>query len=299
MRACWKGNGANMKPLNGAMMQPVSGAASYRRPNRMWRLGAVALSVSAIAGVACGGNKKPADQGQTADQWVQTDGAAGRINLDDVHDAYKDAFDKDGFQVTKFEQRVNEIYEGDNIVLVRVEQQGDQIIVSGWEDLNTSKEIDDATDDKLFSITQKLEDNSNYETRGNGANSYYYNSSPFGGFFTGLFLGSLLSGGRTTYVTSPIAYDGLSSSRSSYRQGSGYQSQRDRNGAYGGSVSSRFGSSATTQAVSPARSSYQSRQINSGGFKSSGSSSRSIGSGGKTGSGSSGSLSGGGGLLRL
>jgi hypothetical protein len=167
--------------------------------------------VTAIAGVACGGNEKPADEGQTADQWVQTDGAAGRINLDDVHDAYKDAFDKDGFQVTKFEQRVNEIYEGDNIVLIQVEQQGDQVVVAGWEDLNADKVLDPTGDDKLFSITQKLEDNSNYETRGHGSNSYYHNSSPFGGFFTGLFLGSLLSGGRTTYVTSPGAYDSISS----------------------------------------------------------------------------------------
>lgn len=287
-----------MNPLNGAKEQPASGAASYQRPSRMWRLGAVALGVSAIAGVACGGNGKSAE-GTSADQWVQTDGAAGRINLDDVHDAYKDAFDKDGFQVSKFEKRVNEIYEGDNIVLIQVEQQGDQVVVAGWEDLNANKALDTTTDDKLFSITQKLEDNSSYETRGYGANSYYLNSSPFNGFFTGLLLGNLLSGGRTTYVTSPVAYDSLHSSRTAYRSGSSYEQQRARNASYGGAVSSRFGSSATTQSVSPARSSYQSRQINSGGFRSSSSSSRSIGSGGKTSGGSSGGLSGGGGMLRL
>lgn len=288
-----------MEPLHGAMDQPGYGVTAYRRPSRLWRLGVIALGGSAIAGVACGGTNKPADQGMTADQWIQTDGAAGRINLDDVQEAYKNSFDKDGFQVSKFEQRVNEIYEGDHLVLIQVERQGDQVLISGWEDLNANKALDLTGDDKLFTITQPLKNNSNFETRGYGANSYYYSSSPFNGFVTGLFLGNLLSGGRTTYVTPPFAYDAISSSRSSYRLGPNYQRQQERNATYGGSIASRFGSAATTQSISPARSSYQSRQINSGGFRSSSSSSRSIGSGGKSGGGTSGGLSGGGGLLRL
>ena len=175
------------------------------------------------------------------------------------------------------------------------------MVITGWEDLNSNKALDatDNGDDKLFSIIQKLEENGNTEVRGHGANSYYSHSSPFNGFFTGLLLGNLLSGGRTTYVTPPVVYDSLSASRSSYRLGPDYQRQRERNATYGGSIGGRFGSSATTQPVSPARSSYQTRQVNSGGFRSSGSTSRSIGSAGKSGPSSGGGVTGGGGMLRL
>ena len=275
---------------------------SYRRPSRWKRAGLIALGAAGAVGVACGGGG--GDKSISAEQWVETDGAAGRINLDDVAAAYKDAYKDGGFKVEQFEQRVNEIYEGDNIVLVRVERQGDTAIVSGWEDLNGDKEISDATDDKLFSITQELKDNGSYTTQGYGANGYYQSSNPFGGFFTGFLLASMFSGGRTTYVTPPGYYDTLNSSRSSYRNSNAYDAQRSRNSSYGNGISNRFGGSTATQSVSPARSSYQSRQVNSGGFRSTASGSgsggsRSITSGAKGGSSSGGGLSGGGGAMRL
>ena len=199
----------------------------------------------------------------------------------------------------KFEKRVNEIYEGDNIVLVQVERTADTVNISGWEDLNTDKALDPNADDKLFTITQDLKDGGGYRTQGYGANGYYASSSPFNGFFTGLLIGNLLSGGRNTYITTPGRYDDISNSRNAYRGSNSYAGQRARNISFGNSASTRFGNAAN-QSVSPARSSYQSRQINSGGFRSSGSNSRSIGSGVKGGtSGSGGGVSGGGGRLRL
>jgi hypothetical protein len=261
----------------------------YRRPHRIRRLAVVGLTAGAALGVACGGSK---DDGPSADDWLQTDGANGRINLDDVRDAYHDSFDDNGFQAQKFEQRVNEIYEGDHIVVVKVDKAGDEVNISGWEDLNDNKTIDDTTDDLLFTINHPLQNGAAYTVNGAGANSYYHESSPFNSFLPGFFLGQLLSGGRTTYITAPARYDELSSYRTSYRSGSGYTSQQGRNKTYGGSVSSRFGSSATTRTASPARTSYQQRQVSSGGFKSSPSSGRSISSGGK-----SGPIKGGGGLM--
>ncbi len=285
-----------VQPGATAVASPGSGSRParprYRRPSRLRRMGLLLLGAGGLIGVACG--RGGSGDGPTADEWVQTDGAAGRINLDDVQQAYKDSFDDQQFKVSDFEKRVNEIYEGDHIVLVKVEKTGNQVDVSGWEDLNDSKQIDESTDDKLFTITQPLQDGAGYAMRGYGANSYYHSDGGFGNFVTGMFLGSLLSGGRTTYVTPPPAYDSLSGYRTSYRSGSGYSTQRSRNAAFGSSAASRFGSAATSSPVSPARSSYQSRQVNSGGFKSSGSTSRSIGSGGKiTGGSSSGGKSGG------
>jgi len=269
----------------------------YRRPSRLRRVGALLLTAGGALAVACGGSEKKADDpGQV---WVETDGAAGRINLDDVQQAYRDAYSSETFDVEKFEKRVNEIYEGDNVVLVQVERTADTVDISGWEDLNTDKTLDPNADDKLFTITQDLKDGGGYRTQGHGSNGYYHSSSPFNGFFTGLLIGNLLSGGRNTYITTPGHYDDISNSRNAYRGGSGYTTQRARNSSFGNSASTRFGNAAN-QSVSPARSSYQSRQINSGGFRSSGSNSRSIGSGVKGGtSGSGGGVSGGGGRLRL
>lgn len=283
-----------MNPLRGPAVAGQT-LPLYRRPSRLRRVGAIMLGASAAVGVACGGGSSRED-GSSASDWLQTDGANGRINLDDVHDAYKDSFDDKAFQVEKFEQRVNEIYEGDKIVIIKVDKVGDEVQVSGWEDLNDNKTLDegegDGFDDKLFTITQQLKDGAGYRTTGNGGNSYYNNSGGgFGNFFAGMFLGQLLFGGRTTYVMPPQRYDTVSTYRTSYREGSGYGGQQQRNQSYGSGVSSRYGPSATTQPVSPARSSYQTRQTSTGGFRGSTSTSRSISSGGKAGP-----ITGGGGL---
>jgi hypothetical protein len=276
-----------------------SSASLYRRPSRLRRWGALLLTAGGALGVACGGggDKNADDPGQV---WVQSDGANGLINLDDVQQAYRDAYSADGFNRDQFEQRVNEIYEGDNVVLIETARDGDKATITGWEDLNGDKSLDSAADDKLFTITQELKDGGNYTTQGHGANGYYYSSNPFGGFFTGLLIGNLLSGGfGNRYVTPPARYDDLSASRTAYRNSGGYSAQQARNASFGNSVPSRFGNAAGSQSISPARSSYQSRQINSGGFRSSGGSSRSIGSGAKGPSGGGGGITGGGGRLAV
>ena len=88
--------------------------------------------------------------GPTYDEWAATDGAAGRINLDEVQEAFKKAD-----SATDFERRVNEIYEGDGIVLIRARQDPDGLVLEGWEDLNKSFVIDDTEDDKLFEIVER------------------------------------------------------------------------------------------------------------------------------------------------
>ena len=51
--------------------------------------------------------------GPTYEQWAETDGAAGRINLEEVQEAFKKSESP-----SEFERRVNEIYEGDSLVLI-------------------------------------------------------------------------------------------------------------------------------------------------------------------------------------
>ena len=205
--------------------------------------------------------------GPTYDEWAATDGAAGRINMEEVQKAFRDAE-----SVTQFEKRVNEIYEGDGIILVRAkqDQDPDALVIEGWEDLSGNFEIDDATDDKLFDIVER---NDQHEMRGYGSNSYYNRGFGGGDFlFTYMVLSSLGPRGYG-YRTSPTyARGGLSSGRNSYRSSNAYRSQVSKNTKYysskGGYAASEYNTAGSRQ--STARQSYKSTQQTSGAFKSSG-----------------------------
>jgi hypothetical protein len=202
--------------------------------------------------------------GPSYDEWAATDGAAGRINLEEVQNAFKDAD-----SVTEFERRVNEIYEGDGLILVRARQDPDALVIEGWEDLSGNFEIDETTDDKLFDIVEREKQ---HQMRGYGSNGYY--NRGFGGgdyLFTYMVISSLGPRGYY-YSTSPTyARGGLSSSRTSYRSSNGYKSQVSKNSKYfssnGGYAASAYNSAGTRQ--STARQSYKSKQQTSGAFKSS------------------------------
>ena len=260
---------------------------------RLRKLSATILAGSAIAGspliAAC-------SSGPSYDNWAATDGAAGRINLDDVQQAFKDSR-----SATEFEDRVNEIYEGDGIILIRAEQDGERLTLEGWEDLNGNNQIEDSRDDLLFSIVKNDDQN---ELRGHNANSYYH--SPFGGgsFLFGYMLGSALSPGPYFYSTPVNRGSSIRQGRANYRQSSRYGSQVSRNSRYTtrqqGFAGSRYQDSSRN--LSSNRQTYQQTQRSSGAFRSSNAVSRS-GSGSGFGStvtrGRSGSFSGGGGHVSL
>ena len=232
--------------------------------------------------------------GPSYEDWAATDGAAGRINLDEVQEAFKKSD-----SATDFEKRVNEIYEGDGVILIRVEQDGSKTTLEGWEDLDRSKEIEDTNDDRLFSI---VKDNNQHEMRGYGANSYYHHPFGAGNFlFTYMILSSF--GPRYAYYTPITRYDTISRDRSNYRNSSGYRNQVSKNSSYFNKQKSFAGSSYSqaSKNVSSSRQTYLNSQRSTGNFKSSatgvrsswGSSSRSS-SFGRSSSG----FTGGGGALR-
>ena len=75
-----------------------------------WRkLGIRATAGLAVAAapVAAACSSGPTSSGPSYEDWATTDGAAGRINLEDVQTAFKESE-----SVTDFEKRVNEIFEG-------------------------------------------------------------------------------------------------------------------------------------------------------------------------------------------
>ncbi len=225
------------------------------------------LSARAAAGalIAAGPVIAACSSGPSYDEWAATDGAAGRINLDDVQKAFEDSE-----SATDFEKRVNEIYEGDGLVLVRARQDPDALVLEGWEDLNGNYEIDDANDDKLFDIVKRNEE---HEMRGYGANSYYHNSFGAGNFLFTYMLISTISPLGYYYYTPPLYARGtLNTYRDNYRGTSGYRSQVSQNSRYftsqrTGFASSRYNSAG--QNLSSARTSYRATQQSSGAYRSS------------------------------
>ena len=201
--------------------------------------------------------------GPTYEDWAATDGAAGRINLDEVQEAFKKS---DG--TSDFEKRVNEIYEGDGIVLIRAQQDGEDLTLEGWEDLNGSKEIEDANDDMLFSIVR--DHDRQHELRGHGSKGYYRNNFGAGNFLFTYMVISALSP-RGYYYSTPInRYGSMQSNRTNYRSSAGYRSQVSKNTSYFSKQKSFQGSKYTNATKSTARNSYLGSQKSSSSFKSSG-----------------------------
>ena len=204
--------------------------------------------------VACGG-------GISAEEWAATDGAAGRINLDDVQEAFKKSN-----SATDFEQRVNQIYEGDGLIYIRARQDGEALTLEGWEDLNGNNEIDDAQDDLLFSIVKEQDQNN---MRGHGSNGYYRSSFGGGNFLFTYLLLSSLRGPYFYHTPYGRGYGGtMRTQRSSYRSSSRYTSQVSKNSKYF-SNQKKFAGSAYSSAgrnQSSARTTYKSTQRSSGSF---------------------------------
>ena len=233
---------------------------------RRFRLG-TAISLGGIVAAAplvaaCGG-------GPSYDDWAATDGAAGIINLDDVQAAFKSSK-----SATEFEQRVNEIYEGDGLILIRSKQDGNTLTLEGWEDLNGNNDIDDAQDDKLFSIVKGT--NEEYDMRGHGGNGYYGSHFGAGNFLMTYMLISAISPRGYYYNTSVSRGASMRGQRNSYRQSSAYSRQVRRNSSFGSKQASFAGSrfQRSRSNISSNRRTYQSRQRTSGGFRSSKSISR-------------------------
>ena len=223
------------------------------------------LGVRATAGlaIAAGPVAAACSSGPSYEDWAATDGAAGRINLDEVQTSFKGAK-----SVTDFENRVNQIYEGDGLVLIRAEQTDTALVLEGWEDLNGNNSIDDAQDEKLFSITEK--DDKSYDMRGYHANSYYHSTWGPGSFLFSYLLVSSLVGPRTVYVTDPgYARGKLSSDRKYYRSSYSYEQQVSRNSTFFNKQKGFAGSTydSAGRNVSSVRQSYQSRARSTGSYK--------------------------------
>lgn len=219
--------------------------------------GSVGLSLSLVAG--------PAMVGCLAsyEDWSSTDGALGRINMDDVQLAVERSENAE-----ELEKRLNEIYEGNGLILVRSQIQGEVGTLEVWEDLDGDYTIDDLKDDKLCSVN-RLSDGS-YELVGHGANQHHH--AYFGGgdfLFAYLLLNSV--GGPSTgyYYTHPGNGERMWDARATYRRSAAYRSQVQSNRGYAQRQGAFAGSKyrQATGRLSTSRTTYQSVQRSTGAFR--------------------------------
>lgn len=179
-----------------------------------------------------GGCNAPSSSERT-ERWASTEDTNVAIHWDKVNEAYKLA---DGPE--DFERRVNEIYEGSEIISISVADLDDKTqLVTGFFDKNKSGAVDDS--EKIFTIRRELsgESTARYQTVGYGP--YYGYHSPFFSIASGMLMGSMMSRMFTSgyvpvyqqpYTTSSSRAADLRQTRSSYRAANPSQFQRSQSG---------------------------------------------------------------------
>jgi len=241
-------------------MAEKSGAGRYSpdRKGLMLKYGSVAATGIIAGGSiitlgACGGRRE---------QWAETSGQAGQINLEAVEEAMKKSSD-----VSEFEKRVNEIYQGEEMVLIEVKNEGTEQLVSGYSDLNNNDAIDYDSDEKLFTFRRWYEGNKpnpNYSMRGYGVNSYYYRPYPYGSSMLTTYL--LVSALRRpmymtpVYHTTVIQRQATRTYRSNYRKTPSYRNQVDSNRRHQSRMSSKHGTTYRKASPSASRQRWATRK---------------------------------------
>jgi hypothetical protein len=223
------------------------------------------FATASLSVVGCDGG------GRGTGRWATTENTNVRIDWDKVNEAYKLAEGPEDF-----EKRVNEIYEGTELISVSVKDlDGKTQVVTGFFDKNTSGAVDEG--EKIFTIQRNItgEGSGQYQVQGYGP--YYGYHSPLLGIASGMMLGSMLSSAFSPryvpvytqpYTTNPARASDLHMQRQSYRaanpsrfshlKASGTGRSYNRTGGGGGIFSgrsggSRFGIARRARAVQPVR----------------------------------------------
>ncbi len=150
------------------------------------------------------------------ERWATTENTNVKIDWDKVNQAYRDANGPEDL-----EKRINEIYEGDEIISIAVKDENDKTqVVTGFFDKNQSGSVDDG--EQIFTIKREpTGEGAQYQTTGYGAYAGYH--SPFFSIASGMLMGAMLSSmfmptyTPMIYTTNAARIGALQSHRSSYR----------------------------------------------------------------------------------
>jgi hypothetical protein len=222
-------------------------------------------------------------------------GESERINLDEVQKAFWDTKGKDlNTWMAAFEKRVNEIYEGKEVVSIDATRKANLLVVTGYID-KVNKEGFQAGDEKLFSIEQTGEAANNempYRVADRYDRPYYegHHSILDNPFLQAMLISHMMGGWSGRYYTPPSQVVILRDQRDSFRQYPAFSQQKSANQGFfsrNPSQSSKgFGSSFSSSSGNKSRSWGSSSSSGGGGLFSSPSS----GWGGRRSSGFGGAL---------
>lgn len=209
------------------------------------------LTTSTLAG--CSNERKEAPE-----RWVTTQNTTVAMDWDKINEAYKQAQGPEDF-----EKRVNEIYEGDEVISVSVrdvDEKAQEVV--GFFDKNSNGQVEDA--EKIFTVRRDLvsQDKGQYQIQGYGPYAGYH--SPMWDIAAGMLLGSMISNMfmpsyrpmyTTPYVTSTSRMGELRSSRDAYRAQNPSRFSQPKASAgtgrtYGSKSSSGFGSGSSSSSGS-------------------------------------------------
>ena len=176
--------------------------------------------LAAFLSVSLAGSVVACSDKEGIDRWATTENTNVDIDWDKVNEAYKTAEGPEDL-----EKKINEIYEGDEIISVSVKDESAKVqVVTGFFDKNKSGSIDEG--EKIFTIKRDLTDEGKgqYQTQGYGYYGGYH--SPMMSIVSGMVLGSMLSSAFSPryvpmytqpYTTSAARASSINSTRSSYR----------------------------------------------------------------------------------
>jgi len=157
---------------------------------------------------------------EATERWTATADTNVAIDWDKVNEAYKKAAGPEDF-----EKKVNEIYEGSELISVHVQDLDEKTqVVTGFFDKNTDGQVGE--DEKVFTIRRDITQpgEGQYAIEGHGHYAGYH--SPVMSLVSGMVLGSMVSSMFSPryvpvyvqpYATSPNRHSELRNQRQSYR----------------------------------------------------------------------------------
>lgn len=201
---------------------------------------ATVLALALLGTTAACNPPKP----ERTERWTTTENTNVKIDWDKVNEAYKQAEGP-----ADLEKRVNEIYEGSEIISISVQDTDDKTqVVTGFFDKDTDGKVGET--EKVFTIQRTItgEGAGQYQTTGHGTYASY--TSPVMSIMTGMLMGSMMSAMFSPryvpvytqpYTTTAGRHAELRGQRASYRAANPERfarpSQTGR--SYGGSKSTR------------------------------------------------------------
>ncbi len=122
-----------------------------------------------------------------SERWATTENVNVDIDWNKVNKAYEQAQGPEDLEL-----KINEIYEGNELISVSVQDLDDKTqVVTGFFDKNEDGKVDEP--EKIFTIRREItgEGAGQYATEGHGHYASYH--SPMMGIMTGMLMGSMLS----------------------------------------------------------------------------------------------------------